>query len=109
MPTLQQIFWFIFFTILVSFVWRYFTRGSLVGALLGGRITETIGEVQLSSSVMSSTVLKVSLLEPSGGGAPDVAIAVTSKAPLGASVVPFKLSRSQAQELVALLQRAMSS
>jgi hypothetical protein len=108
MPTVQQIFPFIPLVVIGFFAWRYFRSGSVVGALLGGRITDTIGEIELSSSGVSSRILKVSLLQPSNGGPQDVALAVTSKAPFGASVVPFKLSRAQAQELVTLLQRATS-
>ncbi len=34
------------------------------------------------------------------------ALAVVSKAPLAASLVPYRLSHPQAQQLIALLQRA---
>jgi hypothetical protein len=106
MPNLQQIFPLIPLLILVFFGWRYFKNGSLVGALLGGRLTDTIGEIALSSSGMTSRVLRVSLMAALEGAPKDIAFAITSKAALGASVVPFKLSRTQALELVTLLQRA---
>jgi hypothetical protein len=107
MPTFQQIFPFVPLLILAFFAWRYFKNGSLVGALLGGRLTETIGEISLSSSGLTSRVLRVSLMAaPEGGGPKDIALAITSKAALGASVVPFKLSHAQALELLTLLQRA---
>jgi hypothetical protein len=106
MPTFQQIFPFIPLLMLAFFAWRYFKNGSLVGALLGGRLTETIGEISLSSSVFTSRVLRVSLMAAPEGGAKDVALAITSKAALGASVVPVKLSHAQALELLTLLQRA---
>ncbi|HEY2676068.1 MAG TPA: hypothetical protein VGI65_03805 [Steroidobacteraceae bacterium] len=108
MPTFDQIFPLVPLAILAFFAWRYFRSGSLVGALLGGRITDALGEIPLSSSSFSSRVLKVSVLAPSNGGPPEVALAVTSKAPLAASVVPIKLSMSQARELIELLQRATS-
>jgi hypothetical protein len=106
MPTFQQIFPFVPLLILAFFAWRYFKNGSLVGALLGGRITETIGEVSLSSSGLASRVLRVSLLAAPQGAPNDIALAITSKAALGASVVPVKLSHVQALELLTLLQRA---
>jgi hypothetical protein len=106
MPNFQQVLPFIPLSILTFFAWRYFKNGSLVGALLGGRVTETIGEISLSSSGFTSRVLRVSLMAAAEGQPKDIALAITSKAALGASVVPFKLSRSQALELVSILQRA---
>jgi hypothetical protein len=62
MPSFQQIFPFIPLAVFALFAWRYFRRGSLVGALLGGKLTETIGEISLSSQGLSSRVLRVSLM-----------------------------------------------
>jgi hypothetical protein len=106
MPSLNQIFPFLPLVVLAFFGWRYFRSGSLVGALLGGKLVETIGEISLSSQAMSSRVLRVSLMAALPGQSPELALAITSKAAFGASVVPFKLSHSQALELISLLQRA---
>lgn len=106
MSSLNQIFPFLPLVVLAFFGWRYFRSGSLVGALLGGKLVETIGEISLSSQTMSSRVLRVSLMAALPGQSPDLALAITSKAAFGASVVPFKLSHSQALELISLLQRA---
>jgi hypothetical protein len=106
MPTFQQIFPFVPLLVLGFFAWRYFKNGSLVGALLGGRVAETIGEVSLSSSGLTSRVLRVSLMEGPESEPKDIALAITSKAALGASVVPVRLTHAQAVELLTLLQRA---
>jgi hypothetical protein len=106
MPTFQQIFPFIALLVLAFFAWRYFKYGGLVGALLGARLTETIGEITLPSWGLSSRVLRVSLMATPEGGAKDLALAITSKAAFAASVVPIKLSHAQALELLSLLQRA---
>ena len=106
MPTFQQIFPFVPLLVLGLFAWRYFKNGSLVGALLGGRVTETIGEVSLSSSGLTSRVLRVSFMEGPESEPKDIALAITSKAALGASVVPVRLTHAQAVELLTLLQRA---
>ena len=106
MPTLQQIFSFLPLLVLAFFAWRYFKYGGLVGALLGGRLTETIGEIALPSWGLSSRVLRVSLMATPEGSAKDLALAITSKAAFAASVVPIKLSHAQALELLSLLQRA---
>jgi hypothetical protein len=109
MQNLQYIFPLLPLVAFGYFGWRYFKNGSLVGAFLDGRVTETIGEIALSSSGMTSRVLRVSLLAAPEGAPHDIALAITSKAALSASVVPFKLSRTQALELVALLQRATAN
>jgi hypothetical protein len=106
MPSLSQIVPFIPLVVFAIFGWRYFRNGSLVGALLGGKLIETIGEVSLSSQGTSSRVLRVSLMAAHPGQSPDLALAITSKAAFAASVVPFKLSHVQALELIALLERA---
>jgi hypothetical protein len=106
MPTFQLILPVIFLAVLGFFAWRLFRNGSLVGALLGGKLTETIGEISLSSQALSSRVLRVSLMAARPGESPELALSITSKAALGASVVPFKLSHAQALELISLLQRA---
>jgi len=106
MSSVQQIFPFIPLAVFAFLAWRYFRSGSLVGALLGGRLTETIGEISLSSRGLSSRVLRVSLMAAPPGESPELALAITSKAALGANIVPFKLSHAQALELISLLQRA---
>ena len=106
MPNMQYIFPLIPLALLGLFAWRYVRNGSLVGALLGGRLADTIGELPISSSGLTSRVLRISLLDTPGGGPHDIALAITSKAPFGASVVPVKLSHAQALELIALLQVA---
>src|ERR1700730_12544803 len=88
LPSFQQIFPFSPLAVFASFAWRYFRSGSLVGALLGGRLTEPIGEISLSSQWFSSRVLRVSLMAALPGESPELAFAITSKAALGASVVP---------------------
>ena len=106
MPPVQQVLPFIPLAVFAFLAWRYFKSGSLVGAMLGGKLTETIGEISLSSRGLSSRVLRVSLMAAPPGESPELALAITSKAALGASVVPFKLSHAQALELISLLQRA---
>jgi hypothetical protein len=91
-----------------NFAWRYFRSGrSLAGALLGGRVVQEVGEVVLKTSGLSSQALRVMALD-SPGGERSVGVSVVSKAPMAYGMVAYKLSRAQAQELVALLQRASS-
>jgi hypothetical protein len=91
---------------LAFFGWRYLKSGSLVGALLGGRLKDTVGEISLPSRGAGSRVIRVSTFEPNDGGPLEVALAITSRTALSASVLPFKLSREEARQLAVLLQKA---
>ena len=96
----------LFLLIAGFFVFRIVRHGSLTGALLGGHIIRTVGEVSLSKNGFSSRVLKVQIMEAAVGEKPSVALSIISKAFLAASTVPFKLTAAQAQELAQLLQQA---
>jgi hypothetical protein len=104
----EYIFFAIFALVVGNFAWRYFRSGSLTGAMLGGKITREVGQVSITSSTASSKSLKVHCMESSDGNS-FVGLSLISKAPLAASMVPIKLSKSQAQELAQLLQQAITS
>jgi len=102
----EYIFPVFFFLFVGVFVFRFIRHGSLTGALLGGHVTQTVGEILLSKNGLSSRALKVQKMEAKVGEKPSVALSIVSKAPLGASMVPFKLTAAQALELSKLLQIA---
>jgi hypothetical protein len=101
----ELIFWIAFGVIVLTWGWRFFRSGSLTGALLGGRIETEFGEIELSSSSFQSQKLKVFTIRSSSGER-NVGIALVSKAPLGASLMPIKLTHTQARELEVMLSRA---
>jgi len=109
MPYAFELFSLFILIVVGSLAWRYLRSGSLVGAMLGGRIRETIGETVLYTSPAGSTVLRVQVLEPRNGGEPFIGLSVTSKSPVGASMAPFRLSREQARDVGELLRRASGS
>jgi hypothetical protein len=97
---------FLFVAVFVgTFVWKYFRSGSLTGALLGGKISKSIGEIQLSSGNMSSRVMRVYSMK-SSDGEKFVGLSIVSKAAFGASMAPFRLTNAQAGELALMLQQA---
>ena len=100
------IFFSIFALFVATFAWRFFSSGSLTGALLGGRIRRELGVISLKEGGFTSQNLKVMAMEAKSGEQ-FIALSIVSKAPLGASMVPFKLSKSQAQELVRILQQGI--
>ena len=96
-----------FFVLFVgTFVFRFIRHGSLTGAFLGGYIKQTVGEIALSKNSFSSRVLKIQTMDAEVGEEPCVALSIISKAPLGVSMAPFKLTATQAKELAKLLQQA---
>lgn len=95
----------IFLGVVAAFVWRLFRHGTLTGALLGGRVEHEVGEIELQKGLGGSQVLRVSSMK-SPDGEKFVGIALVSKAALGASMVPVRLSHSQAAELARLLESA---
>jgi hypothetical protein len=92
--------------VVLFFAWNYYKRWSLTGALLGARVTRTVREITVASSGLSSTVITVHALETQPGVTPKIALALVSKAPIGASMVLVKLSGIQAGQLIDLLQKA---
>jgi hypothetical protein len=92
----------IFVLIAGRFVLGRFKYGSWTGSFLKGTIDQTHGEVELSRGLASSQLMKVVTLREDGGGE-FVGLVITAKAPLAASMQPFRLSKDQAQELARLL------
>ena len=103
----EYLFIAVFVLVLGNMVWRYIRHGSLTGAMLGGTIKREIGEISITSGAASSKKLKVHAMESQEEGG-FVALVLVSKAPLAASMLPVKLSKAQAQELVRLLQQAIT-
>ena len=94
-----------FALIVGSFLYGRLKYGSWTGALLKGSVEQTYGEVLLASSAASSQVLKVVELKDDDGQL-FVGLVVTAKAPLGASMTMYRLSKDQARELSGLLDTA---
>jgi hypothetical protein len=92
---------------IAAFGFRYFRYGSLTGALLGGRVERTVGEIALSAKV-GSRVLKVDILRKHQQSEACVALSLVSKATFGASMVPIELTNAQAKTLAELLAKAVN-
>ena len=105
MDYFQLIFFAVFALIVGSLLFGRLKYGSWTGAFLKGSIEQTYGEVMLARGVASSQVLKVVALKDSGGES-FVGLVITSKAPLAASMTPYRLSKDQARELAGLLSVA---
>src|SRR3954470_2949869 len=105
MDYFQLILFGVFALIVGSFLFGRLKYGSWTGAFLKGSIEQTYGEVLLSGGIASSQVLKVVELRD-GNGQAFVGLVITAKAPLAASMTPYRLSKDQARELSGLLSLA---
>jgi hypothetical protein len=86
---------------------QYFRTGSMVGALVGGRVRETVGEMYLDLA-RRPLLLRVQILEALGTGQPIIALTVNRQGDLGRFRI-VRLDRDRAQELAELLVRAARS
>lgn len=105
MDYFQLIFFAVFALIIGSFLFGRFKYGSWTGAFLKGSIEQTFGEVLISSRMASSQVLKVVEVRDDNGQV-FVGLVITARAPLAASMTPYRLSKDQARELSGLLSLA---
>jgi hypothetical protein len=96
----------IFVIVIGKFLHGRVRYGSWTGSFLKGNIERTVGEVRLESPMATSQTLKVHAMKAAGNEPDFVAMVLISKAPLGASMQPIKLTKSQAGELAVLLQDA---
>ena len=90
--------------ILVAFAWtayKIFSGGGVKGALLGGRITETLGSLPLKSRGPGNHLVRIHRLEGD-----KVGVEITSKAAFGFSMTGFSLPATDVDALVKLLQQA---
>jgi len=101
------VFFLIFVAGILIFVLKFIRHGSLTGALLGGSIEKELAEIPLEGGRLSSQSLKVYTLR-SPDGASFVGLSIVSKAPLSASMVPYRLSFEQARALSEVLNSATS-
>jgi hypothetical protein len=106
MDHFQVIFFAVFALVAGTFVFGRLKYGSWTGAFLKGSIEQTYGEILLSGGVANSQVLNVVKLRD-GNGEAFLGLAFTAKAPLGASMTPYRLSQEQARELSGLLSLAI--
>ena len=106
MDYFQLIFFAAFALVVGRFLYGRLKYGSWTGSFLKGSIDRTIGEIRLSAGIGGTHTLKIHTLRSDEDDARSVALVVVSKAPLGASMQPYRLSKAQARELASLLTQA---
>ncbi len=106
MDPFQFIFVGIFALVAGSFLFKRIKYGSWTGAFLGASIKREVGEVTLDRFQTATRTIKVATLENTNSNDDFVGLTLVSKAALGASMMPYKLTRQQALQLSSLLQEA---
>ena len=96
----------LFALVAARFLYGRLKYGSWTGSFLKGSIDRTIGEVQLSPGIGGTHTLKVHTLQSDQGDGAFVGLVIVSKAPLAASMQPYRLSKAQARELASFLTQA---
>jgi len=86
---------------------RYIRTGSLEGAVLGGRVRETVGEIYLNLS-RRPLMLRVQILEPLKSGQPTIALTINRQGDWARFRI-VHLDRDRALEVAELLGRAARS
>lgn len=91
---------------LAYFAYSVIRHGGFRGAMFGARIVDTIGEVEGADSRLSSTRIKVHILEAENSEPRRVGIEVVMTSLASWASSPITLSQSQARELAGILERA---
>ncbi len=84
-------------------IFQVVTKG-FKGALFGGRISKSYGEVKLAKKGMMSTGLGVHGITTDDGSR--IGIEIVHKSPFGFQMTPVTLTKTEAQELAQLLLTA---
>jgi hypothetical protein len=101
------LFWIVLAGIIGFAGYRMIRYGGFKASIFGAKIVSTTGEISLHGVPFATIVLKVHVL---GGDDPSRAVGIerVSKSFLRYEMHPATLSRDQATQLAALLQRAAS-
>ena len=99
----EYIFFAVFAAVAGYILYQIFTKG-FKGALFGGRIEKTYGEIELEKQTMMSGKLKVHRVSSKDGNR--VGIELVHKSMLSYQMVPATLSKQEAQRLIHLLTLA---
>ena len=103
---LPYIFGAVFLAVLAHMVRGFLKHGGFKGMMFGAGIRRTIGEIEGAGPSMMKTALKVHSLD----GAPEKAIGLefVAKSIASYQMMPFAMSVSEAQKLIAHLQAAIN-
>jgi hypothetical protein len=104
MPRPEILFAIAFITVVGFFVFRAVKYGGLRGALYGGRVVETFGDVEVSRYGSTRTLLRVLLLEDGR-----IVLEQSTRAVLAVSLSGFPMVPSEADQLIQFLQQARAS
>jgi hypothetical protein len=97
---------FIATMVIGTIAFKMFKNGGFKGAMFGAPILRTIGEIKLKKRGGVNRVARVYILGGSDSGS-EIGIEILSKNLYSAHLTPISLSKDEARELAALLQKAV--
>jgi hypothetical protein len=105
----EYLFLGLFVAIAGYFVFNLIRHKGLKGALFGGRIAETFGEVPGTKQGPVSVSLKVHAVASPDHPTPDGGLELVARSFASYQMMPIRLQRAEAQELLRLLQAAIDA
>jgi hypothetical protein len=105
----EYLFLGLFAAIAGYFLFNLFRYKGLKGALFGGRIVETFGEVRGTKQGPVRVSLKLHSVASPDHPTPDVGLELVARSFASYQMMPIRLRRTEAQELLRLLQRAIDA
>jgi hypothetical protein len=85
-------------------IWWIVKNRGISGAILGGKVLETVGEIPGVDGPLVSSSLRVRTVQT--GGDPDIALEFAMRTLARWHITPIRLTRAQARDLIRLLERA---
>lgn len=99
---LEQFGPFIFLAFMAYVIWSMFSKSGK-GRMLGGKILESASNEIVQKNGMVTLTLRSHLIESSSGRR-HIGLELSQNAKLGASMVPIKLSKAEAEKLIGMLR-----
>ena len=78
----------------------------LKGAILGGKVKTTLGEIELESKGLIKTKIKIHSIEKNGKS--NISLEIVHRSILSYQMVPVTMTKDEARQLIELMQRAMA-
>ncbi len=102
------LFLIVWIAVFLFLVYNIFKRGGWRGALLGGSIVETLGELQGRKRSFVQSRLKLHIIHDRDTNEKAIGLEVTHKTFASWQMTPFTLNRQEAEELQRMLTAALA-
>ena len=104
MPGPEKLFFIVFFGIVAAFVYRAVKYGGFRGAMYGGRVVATFGDVEVERTGTMKSVMRVHVLDDGR-----IVLEQSSRALLAASMSGVPMNPVNVDQLISFLQQARAT